>query len=337
MLFFGAVPAPTIYDVAASAGVSISTVSLCLNNPSRVAVATRDRILAAADSLGYVPKAEAVSRARRDVGRIGVIAPFTSYASFARRLNGVLSELAANNLEVVVYDHESAVVSPLLATLPLRGRVDGIIVMSLPIDDDVARRLREQGIPAVLLDTSQDGFDAVRTDDLAGGRLAGRHLLARGHTRIGFLGEGWLTPHSHQSQCEQRLSGLRGALAEAGLELDRSHLRFTSHDLDRARSTACELLDDPDRPTAVFAHDDVLAAATLQAAHSLGLSVPEDLAVVGFDDSELARALGLTSVSQPFEGSGQVAARTLLDRMANPSLPTRTTVLDLALVHRATS
>lgn len=329
--------AATIYDVAASAGVSISTVSLCLNNPSRVAVTTRDRILAAADALGYVPKAEAVSRARSRVGRIGVIAPFTSYASFGRRLNGILAELAASNLEVVVFDHESAVVSPLLSTLPLTGRVDGLIVMSLPIDDDVRRRLHEQSIPAVLLDTAQDGFDTVRTDDLAGGRLAGRHLLDGGHSRIAFLGEGWVTPHSHQSQCEQRLAGLRSAVSEAGFSLDDAHVRFTSHDLDIARDEARMLLDSPDRPTAVFAHDDLLAAATLQAARDLNLAVPSDLAVVGFDDSDLAEALGLTTVRQPFEGSGQLAAKALQDRMANPTLPIRTTVLDLPLIHRATS
>lgn len=329
--------AATIYDVAATAGVSISTVSLCLNNPSRVAVATRNRILEAADSLGYVPKAEAVSRARSRVGRVGVIAPFTSYASFGRRLNGILSELTANNLEVVVFDHESAVVSPLLSTLPLTGRVDGLIIMSIPVDADVCRRLSEQSIPAVLLDIAQDGFDVVRTDDLAGGRLAGKHLLDRGHTRIAFLGEGWLTPHDHQSQCEQRLAGLRAALDAAGLSLDPAHLRFSSNDLDEARAVAVTLLDSPDRPTAVFAHDDLLAAATLQAAQQLNLAVPSDLAVVGFDDSDVARGLGLTTVRQPFEGSGQVAAKALLDRMADPSLPTRTTVLDLTLVHRATT
>ena len=329
--------APTIYDVAASAGVSISTVSLCLNNPARVAVATRDRILAAADALGYVPKADAVSRARKAVGRIGVLAPFTSYSTFARRLNGVLIEFAANNLEVVVYDHASAVVSPLVASLPLTGRIDGLIVMSLPIDEAVRRRLNEQDIPAVLLDTAQDGFDVVRTDDQAGGRLAGQHLIARGHTRIGFLGEGWVTPHAHQSQCEQRLAGLRSALGDAGLAIDDAHIRFTSHDLESAQAAAHGLLNSPDRPTAVFAHDDLLATATLHAARALGLDVPADLAVVGFDDTEVAAALGLTTIRQPFEGTGQVAAKTLLDRMANPALPTRTTVLDLALVARAST
>lgn len=328
---------PTIYDVAASAGVSISTVSLCLNNPARVATATRDRVLAAADELGYVPKADAVSRARRSVGRIGVIAPFTSYSSFSRRLGGVLTEFAANNLEVVVYDHVSPHVSPLLASLPLTGRVDGLIVMSLPVVEEVQRRLHEQAIPAVLLDNAQDGFDAIRTDDHAGGLLAGQHLIDRGHQRIAFLGEGWTVEHTHMSQCELRLAGLRAAITDHGLALDDDHVRFSTHDLESARAEARNLLESPDRPTALFAHDDLLAGAALQAARDLNLDVPSELAIVGFDDSEVAEALGLTTIQQPFEASGQVAARALLDRMANPSLPTRTTTLDLRLVERATT
>jgi LacI family transcriptional regulator len=331
------VSTPTIYDVAASAGVSISTVSLCLNNPARVAAATRDRVLAAADTLGYVPKAEVVSRARKAVGRIGVIAPFTSYPTFSRRLGGVLTEFADTNLEVVVYDHVSAHVSPLLSSLPLTGRVDGLIVMSLPIVADVHRRLQEQAIPAVLLDNAQDGFDAIRTDDRAGGRLAGQHLIDRGHTRIGFLGEGWTLEHEYESQCELRLAGLRAAITDAGLALDDNDVRFTAHDVESARAAASELLGSPDRPTAVFAHDDLIAAAILQAAHELGLDVPRDVAVVGFDDSEVAAAMRLTTIRQPFEAGGQAAAKVLLDRMADPSMPTRTTVLDLTLIKRAST
>ena len=98
----------TIYDVATAAGVSISTVSLALNTPERVSAATRDKVLVAADELGFVPKADAVTRARRGVGRIGVIAPFSSYPSFARRLNGVFSALREEALEVVVFDQQSA-------------------------------------------------------------------------------------------------------------------------------------------------------------------------------------------------------------------------------------
>jgi DNA-binding LacI/PurR family transcriptional regulator len=149
------VPTPvTIYDVAAEAGVSISTVSLALNSPTRVSDATRQRVLRAADALGFVPKADAVSRARRGVGRIGVVAPLTSYASFARRLNGVLRAVQGQPLEVVVFDQQSAAATalPLLASLPLTRRLDGLVVMGLPLEESVATRLVSLELPTVLVD-----------------------------------------------------------------------------------------------------------------------------------------------------------------------------------------
>ena len=139
----------TIYDVAARAGVGISTVSNTLNKPDRVSPKTRKRVLDAAAELGFVPKSEAVSRARRGVGRIGVIAPFVSYNSYMRRLAGVLEVMNRNNLEVCIFDEESAAAksSLLLSQLPLNSRLDGLIIMGIPLDDDAAQRLLD-GRPA---------------------------------------------------------------------------------------------------------------------------------------------------------------------------------------------
>src|SRR4051812_47032009 len=125
----------TIYDVAARAGVSIGTVSLALNSPTRVRDTTLERINAAIDELQFVPKAEAAVRARRGFGRIGVIAPFAIYPSFGRRLNGVLAALRGQSYDVTVFDHEGAGTS-LLASLPVTRRLDGLIVMSLPLGED---------------------------------------------------------------------------------------------------------------------------------------------------------------------------------------------------------
>src|SRR5690242_20617893 len=126
----------TIYDVATLAGVSISTVSLALNAPTRVSAETRRKVLEAVDALGFVPKPEAVARARRGVGRVGVIAPYTSYPSAARRLNGILHAGSQHALEIVLFNQESAAqsTSPLLSSLPITGRLDGLIVISLPLD-----------------------------------------------------------------------------------------------------------------------------------------------------------------------------------------------------------
>jgi DNA-binding LacI/PurR family transcriptional regulator len=320
----------TIRDVAVEAGVSISTVSLALNSPERVGDVTRRRILAAVDALGFVPKAEAVARARRGVGRIGVLAPYSSYPSVARRLTGVLRAVGSRPVEVVVFDQPSAArsTSPLLGSLPVTGRLDGLIVVSLPLDDATAERLLR--LATVLVDVRHPGFDSVHTDDSAGGRLVASHLLARGHRRFAFLGEAQESD-LYVSPSQRRLAGFRAALGSYPLEV-----RPARHGVVSAVAAARELLAGADRPTAVFAANDTLAAGVMRAAHSLGLAVPEDLAVVGFDDGELAEALDLTTVRQPLEESGRAAAELLLQRLDGPGAP-RSIALGLELIARGSS
>ncbi|MDN3357358.1 LacI family DNA-binding transcriptional regulator [Actinomadura sp. DC4] len=310
---------PTIRDVAAEAGVSVSTVSLVLNSPDRVREPTRRKVLAAVEALGFVPKAEAVARARRGVGRVGVLAPYTSYPSAARRLAGVLEAVAHRPVEVVVFDQESAArtPSPLLASLPVTGRLDGIIIVSRPLE--VAPRL-----PTALVDVRHPGLDSVYTDDAFGGRLAAEHLLRRGHRRFGFLGEAQESDR-YVSPAQKRLAGYRTALAGAALDV-----RLTGDALTGARA----LLTGADRPTAVFASDDTLAAGVVRAAHELGLSVPADVSVVGFDDGPLAEALGLTTVRQPLEESGRTGMELLLQRLERPGAAAREVTLGLELIMR---
>jgi DNA-binding LacI/PurR family transcriptional regulator len=309
----------TIRDVARSAEVSVSTVSLVLNSPGRVSEPTRRKVLAAVDALGFVPKAEAVARARRGVGRVGVLAPYSSYPSVARRLNGMLEAVAGRPVEVVLFDQESASqsASPLVGSLPLTGRLDGVIVVSLPLEDAVARRLRR--FATVLVDVRQPGFDSVHTDDVAGGRLVAAHLLERGHRRFGFLGEAQESD-AYVSPSQRRLAGYRAALAEAGHSAD---IRLTRQ--GQALVAARELLSGDDPPTAVFASDDTLAAGVLRA--------EPGVAVVGFDDGPLAEALDLTTVRQPLEESGRTAMELLLRRLERPGA-VREVALGLSLVVR---
>lgn len=320
---------PTIYDVADRAGVSISTVSLALNAPSRVKPATLQRVMESVDHLGYVPKTEAVLRARRGVGRIGLIAPFTSFPSaFARRLNGVLEEFSTDNYEVIVFDQPSAARSRLV-TLPLTRRVDGLIIMSVPFEGDVEQRLDEQGIPTVVVEIGHAGFSNVLIDQRDGGVQVGRHLLGRGHERFAYLGH--RQEHDYPSQSLQKLEGYASVLPQAPL------VRDIEYGYDEAVAAALEMLAGDDRPTAIFAHDDLLASGVLHAAASLGLEVPRDLAVVGFNDAELAAPMGLTTVRQPFEESGRVAARSLIALLADPRSSRRETILGVTLVERTSS
>jgi DNA-binding LacI/PurR family transcriptional regulator len=337
-------PVVTIYDVARRAEVSISTVSLVVNHPDRVSASTRTKVLAAADELGFVPKADAVDRARRGVRRIGVLGPFSSYPSYYRRLNGLLGELrgADSQLDVVIFDHASAALgSPVLASIPLSRRLDGLVVMGLPLDDAVAERLHVHDLPTVLVDTSRRDFDSVVTDDRQGGALIAEHLLARGHRQIGYVQEitdrAARLPASVLLQGDLRLRGFREVVEAAGGTVEEVELRSVGSDMVEAEEAATALLARPERPTAVVAHDDLLAAGVLRAAHQLGLRVPEDVAVVGFDGSDLAEALGLTSVSQPFEESGAVAARALQAVLRDGPRPTRQVSLHLTLTVRTSS
>lgn len=321
----------TIYDVADRAGVSISTVSNVLNKPERVKAATRERVLAAADELGFVPKVQAVHLARRGTGRIGVMAPFTSYASYLRRLAGVLSAATELEMDVVVFDHESAALatSPVLASMPIHGRLDGLIVMGLQIEDAIAQRLHERGLPTVAVDADSDLFSRVLIDDVEGGRIAARHLMAKGHRRFGYLLERQVS--DYESQAIKRLAGFHDV---AGA--DDVAVATSENSVDAARAAAGDLLDGPWRPTAVMAHHDLLAVGVLLAARDRGLRVPDDLAVMGFDDGEAAAAADLTTVRQPFEESGSTAVDVLLAHAGGTKVR-RTTVLGVELVERATT
>lgn len=323
----------TIYEVADRAKVSISTVSNVLNKPERVSPATRARVLAAADELGFVPKVQAVSLARRGTGRIGVMAPFTSYGSYLRRLSGVLTAATEVEIDVLVFDHESAALaaSPVLASMPIHGRLDGLIVMGLPIERGIAERLRERRLPTVAVDADSDLFSRIVIDDTEGGRVAARHLLGRGHRSFGYLLERQVS--DYESQAIRRLAGFKEIVTAEQGEIA---VATSANSVDAARQAAADLLDADVRPTAIMAHHDLLAVGVLLAARDRGLRVPADIAVMGFDDGEAAAAADLTTVRQPFEESGSSALSVLLGHIGGSELRS-TTTLDVQLVRRSTT
>ena len=325
----------TIYDVANYAGVSISTVSLALNAPNRVAAATRQRIFDGAAALGYVPRADATARARRGIGRIGVIAAFGTYTSFYQRLTGLLAAAAHRQLDVVVYDHVStaAMISPLLTTLPIRGMLDGLIVMNMPVEPS---RRADPDLPIVLVDSEHRWFDSIVIDDTHAGVLAGEHAATLGCETFLYVGEVQQST-LYTSPSQQRLSGYRTALEARGLSLPPEHVTLVPHDIVAPMSTISALLRTVQLPCVVVAHDDVLAAATIRTATMDGLRVPEDVRVIGFDDSDVARALDMTSVRVPFEESGQRALDVLAERINDSTRPVENTRLQTSLVVRAST
>ncbi|WP_308799980.1 LacI family DNA-binding transcriptional regulator [Agromyces silvae] len=324
----------TIYDVARAAGVSPASVSRVLNRPTTVSEALRQKVLAAIDELDFSPRAEAVARARLGIKTIAVVAPFSSHAAASRRVAGIVSAAQRENVEVLLYDHPSATISgdAVLSTIPVRGRVDGVVVVSLPLDAPTAARLLARHLPTVLLDTSHPQFPSISTDDEVGGRLAAEHFLEMGHTFLGFLGESTVQATSPSSR---RWRGFSSAFESKGIDVQAQVLRVDSGPDDAAR-VAVSMLTRPEAPTAIFASDDDRAAAVLQAAATLGIEVPRELAVIGFDDSPVARILGLGTVRQPLEQSGEFAARMLLRLLENKPIPQIPT-LRVELISRRSS
>lgn len=325
---------PTIYDVAALAGVSIGTVSKALNSPTQVADATRKRVLDAVHKLDYVAKEAATSRARRGSGRIGVFAPFTSYPSYGERLNGILGVMAKSNTEVVVFDVESAERSAdVLESLPALRSLDGLIIMSVPFADRVASALRRGRMPVVLVDTKQYDFPAVLTDDAGGGALAASTLVDSGKSRLAYIGQKQVLD-DFDSASRRRQGGFERELAARGIPLRAEDIVLVGNDFEDSRAAAAALLSGSTRPDGVFAHSDELAAAVWSAAIHLGLAVPDDVAIIGFDDGPLARVLGLSTIRQPLRETGEWSARSILSMIANPNTAVPSVTLSVALERR---
>ena len=326
---------PTIYDVAQAAGVSISTVSNALNRPDRVSEETRTRVLECIDRLGFVPKSAATSLARKQMRRIGVIAPFTSYVSYMTRLAGVLAEARAAGFEVAAFDSESAATSmtPILDSLPIKGQVDGLIVMGFSLEGSIEDRLADRGVPVVVVDASSRRFPVITCNDVESGRIGAAHLLELGHRSFGYVRE--RQAGSYESQAEHRLAGFADEIGKT----PGTRLRIVECDptLESARTVAQDLLAGHDRPTAIMAHFDELSVGVLKAAADVGVAVPDELSVLGVDDGPVAEATDLTTVRQPFSESGVEAIRLLISRLERPTAERSITYLDLRLVARGTT
>lgn len=333
--------AATIYDVAERSGVSIATVSRVLNFPDRVNDETRARVIAAIDELDFVPKFDALARARKGLGRIGVLTPFFTADSFVDRLRGIVAALAGLPYETVIYDVASAAQREgYLTNLPLTHRVDGLIVIDLPLDGTSARRLLKHQLATVeiipLSPFVNQALSSVVHDDTAGGRMAAEYLLARGHRCLGFVGDVDV-PDFTVHTSDQKLDPFRQTLALAGVPLPDAYVRLAPFGLEQARQQAHRLLDLPTPPTAIFAGSDTQALGVISAARERGLSVPSDLAVMGFDDIEIAEFVGLTTIRQQLKESGRLAVQLLLAQLTDTPPPAQRVDLSFTLLQRATA
>jgi LacI family transcriptional regulator len=297
----------SVKDVAQRAGVSLGTVSNVLNAPEKVASATTHRVLAAIEELGFV-RNDAARQLRAGTSRsIGMIVLDVGNPFFTDLARGAEDRARRAGLSLLLADarrveaRESAYID-----LFEEHRVRGVLIT--PVDDAAERllRLRDRGIPSVLVDrlAASTGFSSVSVDDVGGGRLAVEHLIEGGRRRILFVG-GPLDLR----QVRDRLAGAREAVvAHAGVALD--VLQVDALTMQDGVAAGRAIVDRVDRPDAVFAANDLVALGVLQGLGILGgLRVPDDIAIVGYDDIEFASAAAvpITSVRQPRERMGAEA------------------------------
>ena len=329
------VPA-TIRDVAKRAGVGVGTVSRVLNDHPFVSDATRQKVLSAIEALDYTPNSIARRLSLRKTLTIAVIVPFFTRPSFVERLRGVEFALADSEYDLVLFNVETTDKrDAYFHDVPRRERVDGMLIISLsPHDADVDRFL-QAGVPTVLVDARHPRLSRAVIDDVAGGRLAVQHLIELGHRKIAYVSDQLENPFNFVSS-RDRYEGYRQALTAADIPFRPDYHREGEHGRQQAREMAHALLSLEDPPTAIFAASDTQAIGVLEAAQDAGLSVPEDLSVIGYDDIEIAEYLQLTTIRQPLFASGVEGVTLLLETIANPQPTAQQVQLPTRLVVRQT-
>jgi LacI family transcriptional regulator len=303
----------TIRDIADLAGVSIATVSRVLNDRPDVARETRETVLQVVREHGFSTNRGARGLSSGRTGMIGVALPLVADAYFGPILSGAAEALYERDMRIVLaatlHEHDREV--SLLERL-MRGTTDGAILMLPEESKEELLALQEQGFPFVVVDPREpppEGIACVAAMHADGARQAAEHLLALGHRRIGAIAgsAGWYAT-------EERLAGFRAALAGAGILLDPELVVHSDWRIPRGTTAAHRLLELPEPPTAIFGFNDNVAIGALHAAQERGLSVPDDLSIVGFDDTQQAVIVTprLTSVSQPLAELGRMGVSLLI-------------------------
>ncbi|QNN54570.1 LacI family DNA-binding transcriptional regulator [Nocardioides mesophilus] len=327
----------TSWTVAHEVGVSQSTVSRALRKDPRVRPETRRRIEEAAERLGYRPlNGDDAATSHRTIGV--VVADLTN-PFFPSLLTPIHDELRLMGYRVVLFAERTDIPTGQEALNRLLDRsIDGVLVTTATLGSRFPDAVRERDLPIVLLNRYVDGMDVDRVvaDNHEGGRLAGRHLVELGHERIGVI-----RGPSNTSTSRDRLAGLVEVLGEAGIELDESLMRKGPYSHQNGYQHARELLRLKEPPTALFCANDVIGFGAVDAARSLGVDVPSQVSIIGFDDVPMAawEVFQLTTVRQPLGDMARAAARMLAERIEFDGEigPGREQVFATSLVKRSTT
>ena len=327
----------TIREVAKRAGVGVGTVSRVLNDHPSVREVTRQRVLAAIADLDYSPNPVARRLSLGKTLTVAVIVPFFTRPSFIGRLRGIEYALADSEYDLIIFNVETtARRDAYFHSVPRRERADGLLIISLSPRDAEVDHFLQTGVPTVLVDAYHPRLSRTVIADVDGGRMATQHLIDLGHRKIGYVSD-WLDNPFNFVSSRERCEGYRQALAQAGILFRPEYHCQGEYGRKEAREMALNLLSLPDRPTAIFAASDTLAIGVMEAARDVGLRVPDDLSVIGYDDIEISEYLHLTTIRQPLFVSGVEGVELLFESIATPSSAPRQVILPVELVVRGTT
>lgn len=306
----------TIYNVAAHANVGISTVSRVLNGSDNVAEKTRLKVLASIEELQFRPNRTAKALAQPTSRTLAVAFPTFITPFHNELLKGIRHGLQEASVDLLLCDLDWTAPKKTLMDFLSRGAMDGLILAGVSVGPRIGRELKKLRAPVMLIGSQWRELDSITWDEKAGVRLAVSHLIEKGHRRIGMI-----TTHVGSPLRDVRLEAYQEALGESGIEPD-ARLVATGHTdkhagfSEEAGYEAMQrLLEKEPSITAVFASSDVHAIGAWNALCDRGVKVPEEVALVGYDDIKVSRFIGLTSVAQNMHGVGEEAIEVLLRRI----------------------
>jgi DNA-binding LacI/PurR family transcriptional regulator len=327
-----------IVEIAERAGVSPATVSRALRGLHHVNEKTRSKIVAAAMELNYPLRADLLPpNANPRTNRVGVIAPYISRWYFAQAINGIEQSLREAGLDLLLYNFsEVEARARIFQQKQLRGKVDALIIISVPVTDEEFNSYLSLGLPITTVGFHHAGCSSISINDVEGGRIATQHLLDLGHRNIAFL-SGERDTALKFDVSDNRNKGFLEALENANIEWNPDFGIRGDFNIYTAELAMETFLRRKKLPSAIFCHSDEMAFGALKAIRAKGMRVPEDISVIGFDDHEIAQYIGLTTVSQPPQFKGQLAAAAAIAEIENPLLEKKKITIPVNLVVRQTT
>lgn len=311
----------TIYDVAQHANVAISTVSRVLNNSTEVSEATRQKVNASINTLGFRPHRMAKMLAQQNSQTLSVAMPSFTALFYNEMLKGIKDTLRSHGYDLLMCDLGSQAPLETLSRFFRRGTVDALLLANPNLDDAVIHELKLLNTPVVLVGMQHAEFDCFYWNDEEGAELAVTHLIQQGHQKIGMIAS-----HEWSNEAVPRSQGYHHALDKAGISFDASliesglTLKHAGHSEEAGFEAMQKLLERHPDMTAVFASSDVQAIGAMSALREAGKSF-SDVALIGYDDIKVCRFLGLSSIDQKMYQVGREATLQVLKRMSEPDSP----------------